>query len=84
MWIMKWVSVEERLPDLIEGKDHSENVLTVCNNELMVMQICFIKNDDDDWQYYWCNCYGNINGDGELDDEYNPAYWMPLPELPKQ
>lgn len=80
---MKWIAVEERLPDLIEGKDYSENVLVACRNELMVMQRCFIKNDDDDWVYYWCNCYGNINGDGKLDDEYNPTHWMSLPEIPK-
>ena len=80
---MKWIPVEKRLPKLIEGKDYSENVLAVCNNELMVMQLCFLKNDDGNWEYYWCNCYGNIEGDGKLDDDYTPTHWMPLPELPK-
>lgn len=78
---MQWVSVEERLPKLIEGKDYSENVLAICGGNLMVMAYCH-SNDEEIGGYYWANCYGDINGDPEWDDNYEPTHWMPLPASP--
>lgn len=80
---MDWIDVKERTPDLIEGKDYSENVLAVLNGRLAVMAYCYIKDDDGGWFYAWANCYGNIDGECEWDDNYNVTHWMPLPDPPQ-
>lgn len=72
-----WISVKERLPEIIDGKDYSENVLAVINNTLFIMCYCFIDNG-----WVWTNCYGNIEEEGIFDDDYYPTHWQPLPELP--
>lgn len=77
---MNWISVNERLPELIEGEDYSANVLAVENGVLRVMAYCYLPGEDGG--FIWGNCYGDIDGDCEVDDEYEPTHWMPLPELP--
>ena len=76
-----WISVEDKKPDIIDGEGYSENVLAVCDGRLMIMCYCYIEAGEDSG-YAWCNCYGDINGDGEFDDEYNVTHWMPLPSPP--
>lgn len=76
----KWISVKERLPELIKDQDYSKNVFAICNNELLVMAYCLVPDDDGNWGYVWCNCHGDINGDAEFDDNYDVTHWMPLPE----
>jgi len=34
--------------------------------------------------FFWANCYGDINGDGEVDDDYQPTHWMALPSIVKE
>ena len=70
-----WVSVLERLPT---PKLDSETVLAVLNGTLAVMSYAYIQNEG----WVWANCYGDIDGDGEYDDEYKPTHWMPLPKNP--
>ena len=77
-----WVSVEDRLPENIEGKDYSENVFAWCNNQLMVMCLALVPDDNNKMCYAWCNCGGKIDGDGEFDDNYYPTHWKPLPPKP--
>lgn len=79
---LKWISVKDRLPEVKEGEDNSENCLVACNGRLMVMAYCYIDCDEDSG-WAWCNCYGDINGDAEFDGEYFPTHWMPLPTLPE-
>ena len=79
----KWISVKKGKPKLIKGKDYSENVLAFCNGRLEVMCWSYIEADEDSG-FAWCNCYGDIHGDGEFDDEYKPTHWQPLPSPPKQ
>ena len=81
---MEWISVKDKLPDLIEGKDYSETVLVSCNGELMVMTLSFLPDDNGRWSFFWANCYGDINGDGEVDDDYQPTHWMALPSIVKE
>jgi len=72
---MDWISVKKRLPELIEGKDYSENVFAWCNNQLMVMTLSYLPDDNGKWFFLWANCYGNIDGDSEVDDDYEVTHW---------
>jgi hypothetical protein len=81
----EWISVDKELPKLIEGKDYSENVFAWCNGVIMIMSLYYTQsNDNGRWHYYWANCYGDINGDGEADDDYEPSHWQSLPMPPKE
>jgi hypothetical protein len=72
-----WVSVEDGLPNYIEGKHYSENVFTTDGINIYVMARCY---EEGGW--LWGNCYGDIDGDSEIDDDYsNITHWMPLPKL---
>ena len=75
-----WVRVQDGLPPLIDDKDYSENVIAFCNGILMVM--CYMYINEDGGGYVWANCYGDIKGDAEFDDDYYPTHWMPLPTPP--
>lgn len=78
----EWVSVEERTPEVPEGKDNSENVFAICGSRLRIMAYCYIEmGEDSGWA--WCDCNGDIHGDPEFDGDYKVTHWMPLPELPK-
>lgn len=84
---LRWVEVEDATPPMIEGKDYSENVFVVCNGKLEVMAYCWINGgDEENSGYAWCNCYGNINADADLefDDDYKPSHWAKLPTAPIQ
>lgn len=75
-----WVSVEDDLPDLIKGQDYSAPVFALCEGETLVMRSFFIR--EGDGYRAWANCYGDIDGDGEYDDQYDVTYWHPL-TIPK-
>ena len=77
---INWISVKDKLPEIIKGKDYSENVLACCNGELMVVTRSFNYDDNGNYSWFWANCYGNIDGDGEIDDDYEITHWMPLPK----
>ena len=79
----KWIRVKDKKPKAIKGHDYSENVLVICNGRLMVMAYCWIDCDEENSGWAWCNCYGDIHGDAEFDDDYSPTHWMPLPKPPK-
>lgn len=76
---LRWIPVSEKLPDYIDDKDYSENVFTICGGRLCVMARCY---DPGAEGWLWGNCYGDINGDPETDDDYNVTHWMPLPPTP--
>jgi hypothetical protein len=75
-----WISVEDSLPDYLDGEDYSANVFTTDGHSLCVMSRHY---DYDAEGWMWANCYGDIHGDAELDDDYSQiTHWMPLPALP--
>jgi hypothetical protein len=76
-----WIDVKDRTPDAIEGKDYSENVFVICDGKLEVMSYGWVDAEPEGG-WVWSNCYGDINGEGEWDDDYKPTHWMPLPSLP--
>jgi hypothetical protein len=79
----EWISSKKSVPQLLEGKNYSKNVLAVVNGELNVM--CYIRvHDGEECFYGWANCYGDIDGEGEFDDDYAEVIWMDFPELPKK
>lgn len=77
----KWIDATKRTPEIIDGQDYSHNVLAVCDGELKVM--CYTWVDSEESGYVWANCYGDIGGEGEWDENYEVTHWMPLPSLPK-
>ena len=82
---LRWVKVEDGQPKLIEGKDYSDRVFVICDGKLMIMTYVWIDEGSEEglFGYVWANCYGNINGEGDWDDDYKPTHWMKLPEIPK-
>lgn len=79
----KWVDALYQTPELIKDKDYSKNVLAIINGQLGVACYCFhYEEDGENNGYYWANCYGNIDGDCEWDDDYEVTHWQPLPSLP--
>ena len=74
-----WIDATKEQPTLNE-KDHSENVLAICNGQLMVM--CYVYISGEDGGFFWANCNGDINGEAEFDDDdYEVEYWQYLPKL---
>ena len=82
----KWIDAKKQIPNLLEGLDYSENVLAIESNhtDVQVMCLCFAPDDDGNYGYFWANCYQKLDGDGELDDEYEVTHWMPIPEPPEK
>lgn len=75
-----WVRIEEgcKMPE------ENINVIVWANGALQIMAHSFIHFGDDKGEYgwVWSNCYGDIYGDAEFDDQYEPTHWMPLPQPP--
>lgn len=72
----RWVSVEDRLPELnIEGNwgRSSKNVLAYCSDGHQ--EECVLS-EDAEGEPYWCFVV-----DGEFTETV--THWMPLPESPK-
>lgn len=78
----EWISVHSRTPDLIDGKDYSENVWATDGKEVFIMSFCFVPDDG----FYWSDCYMKADGDGDLCDDYGITHWMHfiIPTPPKQ
>jgi hypothetical protein len=78
-----WINAIDEQPELINNENYSPNVLAVCNGKLMIMCYCYNPSEDDNERgYFWANCYGNIDGEAEFDDDYEVTFWQYLPELP--
>jgi hypothetical protein len=75
----RWIPVTERLPEMD---------VPVWLAEAGDIYVGGRSDSGDGW--LWCNCYcshyftdkGWACGDMEMDDDYQPTHWMPLPEPP--
>jgi hypothetical protein len=78
-----WIEIKPgcEMPETIEGKDYSGNVFVICDGKLEVMSYGWVDAEPEGG-WVWSNCYGDIRGDSEWDDEYKPTHWMPLPKPP--
>lgn len=74
-----WINAKKEQPKLVEGENYSPNVLAVCDGELMVM--CYVYMDGEDGGFFWANCCGYIDGDPELDDDYDVIWWQYFPSI---
>jgi predicted nuclease with TOPRIM domain len=71
-----WRDATKELPELIQGKDYSEQVFAKVKgcDEIEVMCIVLLQ-DGGISHLKWANCYGDIYGDGYYDDEYEVTEW---------
>ncbi len=77
-----WIDASKQTPDLLENENYSENVWAICNGQRMVMCYCYNPSEDDSERgYFWANCYGQIDGEAEFDDDYDVKYWQPFPSI---
>ena len=88
----EWISVKDRMPDYIEGKDYSENVLAMYsvgeNTSYMgIFNLVIVEYTEDGHQWAWGkldSCYSDIrDSEPEWDDDYEVTHWMPLPTAPE-
>jgi len=77
---MRWRDPKEELPELLPDCDYSNNVLAQVEGftETQVMCLLFVPDDEGGWGYVWANCYGDINGEAEWDDDYKVIGWRPI------
>ncbi len=81
----QWIDIKDRLPDYKKNPDgseadNSEKVFTKDKNgNLYIMELWY---EQDAEGCLWANCYGDIDGDAEIDDDYAEiiTHWMPLPK----
>lgn len=72
----EWISVKDRLPELIPcnaGTSYSEAVIIITKNKIAMEAIL---TDSNEWicdKDFW-----------ECDEDDYATHWMPLPELPKE
>lgn len=78
---VRWIPTTESTPDCLPGKDYSENVFTTDGKNIYVMAYCY---EHDAGGFLWGNCYGEIDGDPQTDDEYSGiTHWRLIPsDLP--
>ena len=77
---IRWRDPKEELPELLPNRDYSNNVLAQVEGftETQVMCLLFVPDDEGGWGYVWGNCYGDINGEAEWDDDYEIIGWRPI------
>ena len=78
---MNWIPIEQELPEMYQMLwlyDANKGTVWIGGRA---------EADDDEW--LWGNSYGSIwhngeywSGDMEIDHDYQPTHWLPLPELP--
>jgi len=78
--VIRWRDPKVELPELLPDCDYSNNVLAQVEGftETQVMCLLFVPDDEGGWGYVWANCYGDINGEAEWDDDYKVIGWRPI------
>ncbi len=85
----EWISVNDRLPEYLEGKDYSENVLCIFigyqkKQCVSIFNRVIVELAEDGHQWAWARlsaCYGDLReAECEWDDDYEVTHWQPLPK----
>lgn len=74
----KWIYVKDKLPELIEGKNYSENVIAEVEGYTEPQIMCYIYVEGG---FAWARVYDGLNGDAEFDDNYTVIKWQPIPKI---
>jgi hypothetical protein len=77
----KWINARIEQPKLNEY-NYSENVLAICNGQLMIMCYCYNPSEcEEEAGFFWTKC-SELDGDCEMDDEeYDVTHWQYLPSI---
>jgi hypothetical protein len=85
--VPKWISVDDRLPDFMQDKDFSENVIGICryNNDKTYMSVFQRIYVNDSWAWSKISAFFSDIREAEcdFDDDYDITHWQPLPSAPK-
>ena len=75
-----WRDPKKDLPELLPNRDYSNNVLAQVEGftGTQVMGLLYVPDDEGRWGHVWGNCYGDINGEAEWDDDYEVIGWKPI------
>ena len=68
-------------PEFIKGKNYSENVLAETGQHTDLQVMCWIYVEGDEGGYAWANCYQQLDGDAQFDDQYTVIKWQPIPKV---
>jgi hypothetical protein len=86
----KWISVDDRLPEFLEGKDYSANVFGAYKGYLdktyiSIFNRCIVDITEEGHIWAWARLahnYGDLlDAECEWDDDYEVFKWMPLPDI---
>lgn len=74
-----WIDVRERTPELIEGKNHSDNVLVICNGQIEIMCYCHEPIEEELGNgFFWD--YPKDKVRDWVHTDYNITHWQYLPK----
>ncbi len=82
LYNFRWINAAFQKPQLMPKINVSPKVWAICRDEMLLMQYVFIDSDDEMARgYYWANCYGDMNRNPVVDDDYPVSYWQYIPCL---
>ena len=88
--IDNWISVDDNVPEFIDGKDYSKNVFALYKDYQGKLKFSVFKYvtvfDDNIYFFTWARineAYSDLReADCEYDDDYEVTHWMPMPSNP--
>jgi hypothetical protein len=80
---MKWISTEENLPEFLEGKDYSANVIGWCDGKVGLFCRYYINGEGWLWAKADYVGFGLEGAECQCDDDYQVTHWMPIPQAPQ-
>lgn len=75
---MTWIQTSKRSPKIPIGRERSETVLAIVNDNIEMMAV-ERKEIGSKTEYWWVKVFDGVS---IYDDEYNPTHWRRLPDKP--